>query len=165
MADQEENEDPQEEDGEGLDEEAEGDDGDDFPAPEGNRKKILLLVGGVLILLAGGAGGAWYTGVLDPVISMIAGGSGSSVDGREEASPEDAFFLNLPEMLVNLNTSGRKSTFLKIRVSLELRSKDDKSHIENLMPRIVDNFQVYLRELRVEDLKGRPACIGCARSC
>ena len=26
--------------------------------------------------------------------------------------------------------------------------------IEEMMPRIVDNFQVYLRELRVEDLKG-----------
>ncbi len=154
MADEEENEDPQEEDGEGLDEEAEGEEDEDFPAPEGNRKKILLLIGGVMILVAGGMGGAWYTGVLDPLIGSITSVSLSSESGGEEASPEDAFFLDLPDMLVNLNTSGRKSTFLKIRVSLELRSKDDQARIESLMPRIIDNFQVYLRELRVEDLKG-----------
>lgn len=153
MADNEENEEPQEEDGEGLDEEAEGEE-EDFPAPEGNRKKIFLLVGGVLILLAGGVGGAWYTGVLDPLIASIMGGSAPSVAGEEEVNREDAIFLDLPEMLVNLNTGGRKSTFLKIRVSLELKNKDDQARIESLMPRIVDNFQVYLRELRIEDLKG-----------
>ena len=57
-------------------------------------------------------------------------------------------------MIVNLNTGGRKSTFLKIRVSLELEDAGDISRIETVMPRILDNFQVYLRELRIEDLKG-----------
>jgi len=39
-------------------------------------------------------------------------------------------------------------------VSLELTDGRDISRIESVMPRIMDNFQVYLRELRIEDLKG-----------
>ena len=54
---------------------------------------------------------------------------------------------------MNLNTGGRKSTFLKIRISLELQ-KADIPKVESIMPRIVDNFQTYLRELRIDDLKG-----------
>ena len=63
-------------------------------------------------------------------------------------------FFPLEELIVNLNTGGRKSTFLKIKVSLELASAGDVKRIETVMPRIMDNFQVYLRELRIEDLKG-----------
>jgi len=60
----------------------------------------------------------------------------------------------MPEMLVNLNTAGRRTSFLKISVSLELENATDIPRIEAVMPRIVDNFQIYLRELRVEDLRG-----------
>jgi flagellar FliL protein len=55
---------------------------------------------------------------------------------------------------VNLNSPGRRQSYLKIRVSLELSNPLDQPRIEQMMPRIVDNFQVYLRELRVEDLQG-----------
>ena len=57
-------------------------------------------------------------------------------------------------MLVNLQTQGRKQAFLKIRVALELDNPTDQPKIDAVMPRIVDSFQVYLRELRVEDLQG-----------
>jgi flagellar FliL protein len=57
-------------------------------------------------------------------------------------------------MLVNLNSDGRTSNFLKLSVSLEIAGKDGKQTLERYQPRVVDNFQVYLRELRVEDLQG-----------
>ena len=38
--------------------------------------------------------------------------------------------------------------------TLELAAEADIEHLEQVLPRIVDNFQVYLRELRIEDLKG-----------
>src|SRR3546814_1559122 len=44
--------------------------------------------------------------------------------------------------------------YLKIAISLELTSQEDSVALQNLLPRVVDNFQVYLRELRVEDLRG-----------
>ena len=57
-------------------------------------------------------------------------------------------------MLVNLNTGDRKATFLKIKVSLEVPSPEEIPKLQALMPRVIDNFQVYLRELRIDDLKG-----------
>ena len=72
----------------------------------------------------------------------------------KKVDKENAVFFPLEELIVNLNAGGRKSTFLKIRISLELADGEDISRIESVMPRIMDNFQVYLRELRIEDLKG-----------
>jgi flagellar FliL protein len=94
-----------------------------------------------------------------------AGGHGKEEKGKEakgegkgEAKgggvPGAAVFYDLPEMLVNINTAGRTKNFLKMRVSLELANETDINRIENVLPRIVDNFQVYLRELRLEDLQG-----------
>ena len=65
-----------------------------------------------------------------------------------------AVFYDLPEMLVNLNSSGRTSSFLKISVSLEIESESDRKRLDDALPRIIDNFQIYLRELRIEDLSG-----------
>ncbi len=57
-------------------------------------------------------------------------------------------------MLVNLNGTGRRQNFLKMQVSLELTDEAVIPELKKLSLRIVDNFQVYLRELRVEDLRG-----------
>jgi flagellar protein FliL len=39
-------------------------------------------------------------------------------------------------------------------ISLELENQVDVARLQSVMPRIIDNFQVYLRELRIEDLRG-----------
>jgi flagellar protein FliL len=120
----------------------------------GGKKKILMLAI-PLILIVGGAAGAYFTGLLDPLIggdpAAVEGEAGAAGDG-EPAGP--VAFTDLPEILVNLNTTGRKSSFLKIRVSLELPNALDVPSVEAVKDRVVDAFQVYLRELRVEDLKG-----------
>ncbi len=76
--------------------------------------------------------------------------------GHAGADYEDgpAVHCDIPEMLVSLNSSGRKSGYLKISVSVEVGSEEDGGQLETVLPRIVDSFQVYLRELRVEDLSG-----------
>lgn len=131
-------------------------DGDPESAEKGgSKKKLFLLIGVALLLVVGGAAGAYFTGLLQPITEMFAGG-GEEI--AEEAEPQvqgsDIIFYDLPELLVNLNTGQRKATFLKIRISLELDQQRDVPKLEQFMPRIIDNFQVYLRELRIEDLKG-----------
>lgn len=148
MADDEAEEDLEAEDGgDGDDEE-----GGESPKKQGGKKKLLLFVALALFLVVGGAAAAYFTGLLEPLIAMLGGADETAAE--ETTGPVDAVFFDLPEILVNLNTGGRKSTFLKIRVSLELENAEDVARIEAVMPRIIDNFQVYLRELRVEDLKG-----------
>ncbi|WP_028879204.1 flagellar basal body-associated FliL family protein [Terasakiella pusilla] len=123
----------------------------------GGSKKKMLLLAIPLVLILGGAAGAYFTCLLDPLM-----GSEETVEGEENAGPElgpdgeplQVAFTDLPEILVNLNTTGRKSSFLKIRVSLELANSLDVPQVEAVQDRVVDAFQVYLRELRVEDLKG-----------
>ena len=55
---------------------------------------------------------------------------------------------------ITLGGVGRKSSFLKMRLSLELASPEDEIRVKAIMPRIIDNFQVFLRELRIEELQG-----------
>jgi flagellar protein FliL len=115
-----------------------------------NGKKLVLFIILPILLLLGGAAGAYLSGLLDPLL----GGAEPVVE--EEAAPVDtrAVFYDLPQMLVNLNTGGRKNNYLKISISLELTREEDRTELATLLPRVVDNFQVYLRELRVEDLRG-----------
>lgn len=92
------------------------------------------------------------------------GGGDEGHGGDEAASPEevgrvnyaasDLIFYELPDMIVNLNTTGSQPRFLKIRVALEFGDRKIVKKIRRDMPRIIDHFQVYLRELRREDLRG-----------
>lgn len=122
---------------------------------EGSKRKklILFIVLPVLLLLGGGIGVSVMLGVFssDPPPNL----------DEEQAKVEEVVaptvqttFFEIPDLIVNLNTSGRKSVFLKIKISLEIADPSDIDTINQLLPRIVDNFQVYLRELRVEDLQG-----------
>lgn len=139
----------------------EGEGSDEFEAQpsrsgKGGSRKLILFVVLPLLLMIGAAAGAYFSGAADPLLNMFGGGHDEEEVAEEtEHKPQGpAVFYDLPEMLVNLNTPGRKQSFLKIRVSLELADPLDVAKVESVLPRIIDNFQVYLRELRVEDLQG-----------
>lgn len=155
MADEEdlEDEEPEDEDGEDFDDE-DGDEDDESSDKPGGKKKLLIIIAVVLLLALGGIAAAYFTGLLQPIIEWITGEVATGEEEEKKVDRENVVFFPLEELIVNLNTGGRKSTFLKIRVSLELADDGDISRIESVMPRIMDNFQVYLRELRIEDLKG-----------
>lgn len=153
MADDELDDDLDGEEAEGLDEE----DDDEEGGSKSGRKRLLIVIAAILVLILGGAAAAYFTGLLQPLIEMLGGGKGVAQMEEEEGGAlvsTDAVFYDLQEMLVNINTGGRKPVYLKIRVSLELETSQDIVRVEGMMPRIIDNFQVYLRELRIEDLKG-----------
>ena len=138
---------------EDLDDGGDTDEEDGSPSEKGGKNKLLIVVALVIFLVVGGVAGAYFTGLLDPIIAMIVGEE--IVEGDDEiTSSENVVFYDVGELLVNLNTGGRKSSFLKVRMSLELQDPNDIERIESKMPRIIDNFQTYLRELRIEDLKG-----------
>ena len=140
------------ESGEDATAEDEENDGDAKPeAKKGKSKKRLIIAVAVPVLLLGGGGGAYMMGVF---------GGEEKVNAEEAEKKKKAeerkkvVYYDLPEMLVNLNAADNRTHYLKISVSLELADKDQISTIQTMLPRIIDNFQVYLRELRVEDLRG-----------
>ena len=83
-----------------------------------------------------------------------AAAQGEGGDGKGGPAGARIVFYNLPEMLVNLNAGGKRASYLKITVALELENAEAVPKLEVILPRVVDNFQVYLRELRLDDLKG-----------
>jgi flagellar protein FliL len=70
-----------------------------------------------------------------------------------DAGSAGPYYYDLPDVLVTL-TNAEPASVLKLRVSLELASERETSRVEARMPYIMDNFQLYLRELRVPELKG-----------
>ncbi|MBI3709279.1 MAG: flagellar basal body-associated FliL family protein [Proteobacteria bacterium] len=136
--------------------EAEEKDGEGQPEGEAPKKRrlsgrtLILFIALPVLLLLGGGAAAHFMGLTK---SLFGGHGEEHADGKPQP-PKQAVFYNLPELLVNLNSGGKRASFLKISVSLELDVAADIPRIEAVMPRIVDNFQSYLRELRVEDLRG-----------
>jgi flagellar FliL protein len=112
------------------------------------RKKLILFVAAPVLALLLIAAGLYFTGFLNRFIGE------KSEAHEEKAAPKQTVFYDLPELLVNLSGAGRKASFLKMSISLELENQIDVARLQSVMPRIIDNFQVYLRELRVEDLRG-----------
>lgn len=130
---------------------ADGEDGEG--SARGRRvpgKKLVLFIILPFLLIGAAGGGIYASGLLDSLLGI------EEQDGEltTEAELGPSVYYEVPEMLVNLNTSGRKVGYLKIAISLEVGSEDDFAKLDAVLPRIVDDFQVYLRELRIEDLNG-----------
>ena len=135
-----------------LEEEPEGEDGEEASS-SGGKKKLLIIVGAVVLLLIGAAAAVFFSGILDSEETE----KPAEKEGKEGAEAEMAkktYFVDLDEMIVNLNTTERRQSLLKIKVSLEVAEQKDVAVVQELTPRVVDNFQTYLRELRLDDLRG-----------
>ena len=103
----------------------------------------LLLIAGVVVML-------FFTSFGHKLLHK------ETKDGEaKELSPHDLTYYPMPEILVNLNNPEKKrSNFLRIVVKLELSDPEAVKTLDLIKPRILDSFQVYLRELRTEDLQG-----------
>jgi len=135
-----------------VDDDAEGADAPADVPKSRDKRRLLIFAAAGLVLLVGTGGVLYYTGIVN---KLVGGHKTEASEAEQHAAPaKPSVFYDLPDLLVNLNSTGRKTSFLKISVSLELEQQEDVPKLAAVMPRIIDNFQVYLRELRVEDLRG-----------
>src|SRR5262245_60628231 len=105
-------------------------------------RKMIMIAGAALVLIGGGTGAYFMF-------------SGPKETKPAAAQAKPAVFLDVPEVLVNLSTTGNERTqYLKVKVVLELPDATLTPQIQTTMPRVMDAFQTYLRELRPTDLDG-----------
>ena len=120
-------------------------------------KKLVLFIILPLLLLGGGGVAAWFLLFPHDDKANITASAQASTEQADDAAEDDGApptFVEMDEMLVNLASSGPKPNYLKLKLSLELGSAEDQKKLEEVMPRIIDQFQVYLRGVRVDDLQG-----------
>jgi flagellar FliL protein len=105
--------------------------------------KMMIIVGAAVAVLGGGAGAYLF----------MSGGHSETKPATVVVKPPT--FFDVPEVLVNLSTSGGERTqYLKVKIVLELSDASIQPQIQSTMPRVMDAFQTFLRELRPIDLDG-----------
>jgi flagellar FliL protein len=120
---------------------------DPTPAKSGKRKKLMLLT--LPILLLAGSAGLWFSGILPKMLGMQ-----HEEPHREAAKPAVPIYVDLPDMVANLNGDPRHPSYLKLQSRLEVSKPEDVEKVKQAMPRLLDLFQTYLREMRPEELRG-----------
>jgi flagellar FliL protein len=120
---------------------------DDAAAKKPAKKKFplkwVIAAATVLLVFAGGGTGAYF----------VFSGKNKAAANAAQAKP--AVFLDLPDVLVNLSSVGQERTqYLKMKIVLELPQQEMIAQVQPILPRVLDAFQTYLRELRPTDLDG-----------
>lgn len=124
------------------------------------KKKLVIIVGVLLVIVV-------------VAMALLMGGKpkldahGNPILEEKELSPEEKaakdaaalaaakpVYYELPEFLVNLNSTTSRVSFLKMSVTLELNNIASVAVMDANKPRIQDIFNTYLRELRPSDIQG-----------
>jgi len=119
-------------------------DGNPIPKKKKSKKKLIIIIAAV-VLLIGGGGAAYFV--------MGSSAKDAKLAKANEPAPEPVY-MDLPDIVVNLNSTSRRTNYINLKLTLELASKEDVPLIEGQMPRVIDAFNTYLHELRREDLQG-----------
>lgn len=143
----------------------------------GRGRMMIVLLAGLATLAGAGGAGAYFLGMFDskasaasvPAVEPAGEGAGAGDGHADQPAAGDAgtgsmpaaapavIFVDLPEVLVNLSSDSRRMRFLKLRLAVEVSSTRTADTVQQLTPRIMDSFQLYLRGLTVEDLGGPSA--------
>jgi flagellar FliL protein len=127
---------------------AEAEGGAAGPPKRGGKKKLILLALPLLLVCAGA--GAYFAGLLPfaPKAEPAAQTAETTPANRQPV------FIAMPEIVANLNAPGRRQAFIRLRSQVEVAGQQDAAALQVAMPRIVDLFTTYLREMRPEELRG-----------
>ncbi len=129
-------------------------------------KKVVFLAAGLFVAILTAVGAMTLFGgdgdEVDPEDAALDQMAEEAARQRDEAKMEEdlppeqlkLLFYEVPEQLYNLNTGGQGSSFLRVKISLEIDRESYRADLEAKLPRILDEFNAYMRELRPEDLDG-----------
>lgn len=168
---------PEAEEAEGAAPAVEGEAPADGEAPakkkmSGKKLVLFIILPAILVLGGGGAaaylllfngGGAEQHAEANDGHGKAKGGHGEA-EGAGEPVPgpngttimqgDGVVFVTLPEMLVNITGPEGRPAYLKLKLTLEAPDDATVAALGEQIPRITDQFNGFLRELRTEDLSG-----------
>lgn len=115
-------------------------------APAAKKKLPVMLIAMIVaaLVVIGGGAAAYFLVFSAP----------QQASDTHAAPAHESFIFNLPPMTVNLNTDDGVARFMKLTIALEVASEEVMVEIQPRLAKVVDAFQVYLRELRLSDLEG-----------
>lgn len=146
-------------------------------APRKKKPPMVLIAAalGALVVLGGGGAGAYFLMFKKPPSPEAAAKAAKEAKAKKAKAakeetkeggkpdpnapvvkdgPDGVVFYTLPDVVVNMQTADGRPSFLKLKLTLELPDHDTADVLNPNMPRLQDMFQVFLRELRPEDLAG-----------
>jgi flagellar FliL protein len=121
----------------------------EVPPKKAGKGKLILLVAVPVVLLMAGAG-LWFSGILPHALGM----NKSDKEAEEAAQPVHPSYIDLPEMVANLNSASHKPSYVKLSARIEVPKPEDAEKVRTALPRLQDMMQTYLREMRPEELRG-----------
>ena len=113
-----------------------------------DKRKLIMM--GAPLLVAGLGAGLWFSGVL-PRLLGLAHDTKPADAAAASAAP---VFIDLPEMVANLDSNPHRPSYVKLVARLELSSPSDVARVTQAMPRLQDLFQTYVREMHPDELRG-----------
>jgi len=117
------------------------------PQKSFGRRKLIMLAAPVALLGVGA--GLWFTGALPRLLGMQ-----HEDTAAETARPPTPIYLDLPELIANLNSNSQRPNYVKLTVRLEVTKQEDVERLKAAMPRLQDLFLTYIREMRPQELRG-----------
>jgi flagellar FliL protein len=132
---------------------------------------VLFIVLPALLLLGGGGAAGYFLFMGKPAAHGEASaeehgkpkkkkkeggghGEGAAANAAIKEGEDGIFYYSMPEMLVNITSGDGRPVYLKLKLTLEAPDEEVADAIEPQLPRVTDQFQAFLRELRVDDLSG-----------
>lgn len=125
-------------------------------APSGKSgKKIGIIVALLVLLIGGGVGATYFLGMFDSMLNKEEATEEHPVEGEAAPAPAAKItYYELPEFLINLNTTTGQTSFIKMKVTLRLPSEADQLVAQERLAELQNEFNTYLRDLRASDLSG-----------
>jgi flagellar FliL protein len=123
---------------------------DEAPLPKkaGKGKLIIMIAVPAVLLLA--VAGLWFSGILPHALGM----NKHPEHAEEAAKPVLPSYVDVPEMVANLNSVNHKPSYVKLSARIEVPRPEDAEKVRAALPRLQDMMQTYLREMRPEELRG-----------
>lgn len=130
--------------------------GAEAPAKKGVNKLFIIIGAAAVVVLLAGAGIFFFmsSGSSAPAATDAHGATAEAGAGEHGAGAADTFIFNLEPMMVNLQSTDGAQNYMKLTVALEVANESMMTEIQPRLAKVVDAFQVYMRELRKSDLEG-----------